>query len=435
MDHKWEKWLLQTADHWQDLNSVVKEVGIAKIDHEHKRMIDYMIEINKLLLKLEDNFTLEDYHEQERLIRSFYNYIQYHCSSEESFITKYNIPGLGTQEREHKKLLKIVEQIIYQFETGRVISAFGHRTELLEEIIKHVNNVDYKIFNIDNISNHIINAHNWKDINEFIRFVHIPIIDQQHRILTEMIIRELTYLKRYRDNKEKELRKDTLYEVLEFAKLHFKTEEGIIKNHIKKEYNKQHKEHNEFIEFIEKSNEGIISGDISAIENVERELLLWWVKHININDYNTFRKNLWIEPILEKAQKKEEVMWLFTKLGIEQVDNDHIHFINILFKNLKVFNDAESSTTEEKNRAIIELYNYAKDHFSREEGIMLERNVMDKDQHFLEHRYILEQLKDFIKLNKSNQVEFSNAFKQKILYKWIMHINDTDTGTFGVNYD
>lgn len=432
----WTRWVLQTARNWKDLKFVIQETGIAHIDHEHKRMTDYMIELNKILFKLEKRFSPELYDTQKRMMQSFYQYTATHCHNEEKFIKAYNIPGIELQEREHKRLLSVMKDIIFQFETGRVVSAFRQRIKLLELVVTHINSVDNRVFDFKNISGNILEVVTWDEINTFIRLIHVPEIDKQHKILTEMIINLLQTLSIESDSDLIQLSKEEeLKGVIEFSKIHFKTETDIITAFHIEDLSVQMNQHDQFIEFLEEELDKLISGKPIDLSDTRERLLLWWIKHINIFDYRTFRKNDWTKSILVNATKPADVSWLIARTGIEEVDRDHFHFLDILFENVEIFERVDELTDTQRIEGLNNLFRYAKDHFEREELIMKKKDVLDREQHIIEHRSILASLQHFSSLNNDGKIELSKAFKRKILSLWILHINDTDTATFGVSYE
>lgn len=432
----WTRWILQTANTWEDMKFVIKETGIAMIDHEHKRMMDYIVEINKLLFQLEKNFNVEVFEQQRKMMNSFFRYTAQHCTNEEKFIRKYDIPGFDLQRREHRKLLSVMKEIIYQFETGRVTSAFRHRIKLLQLVVSHINNVDNSVFKFSNITGNIMHMVSWSDIHSFIRLLHIPVLDKQHKVLTEMIISFIQLLEAFGTvpGAESEIL-DTFESIVDFSKIHFETELDIIEKYEIPGGDIQNEQHDNFVEFLESSYILIKNNPVMALEQMKKRLLLWWIQHINIFDYRTFRKSDWMTAVLLKAEKPDDVSWLIARTGVKEVDHDHFHFLDILFKNLRLFEQGRSLTRQWRVEGLNELLAYAKEHFEREEGIMIKKDVLDREQHILEHKSIIKSLERFSQLNESDRVDLSSAFKRKILAIWISHINDTDTGTFGVSYD
>lgn len=432
----WTRWVLQSARNWEEMKFVIKETGIAHIDHEHKRMTDFMVEINKLLIKLENNFCLDILEEQRRILNSFYSYTKKHCDGEEEFIKKYNIPGLELQQREHKKLLSIMKEIIFNFNTGRVSSAFRHRVRLLEIVVNHINKVDNKVFNFKNISEKLLQIINWDDINTFIRLIHVPLLDRQHKDLTELII-DLSKLIEKSNSRSynSEKLKEKLIVVRDFTEIHFNSELDLIQRYNIQDPSIQNEQHEIFINLIIDNIKQINNGETVNLKKLKENLLIWWIQHINIFDYRTFRKSNWIKPILMESKKPEDVSWLIAKVGIQEVDDDHRHFLDILFENLDIFDTNKKVSPEKREEGINNLFLYAKQHFDREEKIMETLGVLDREQHIIEHNSIIESLTSLAKLNSNKKIELSSIFKHRILSIWISHINDTDTGTFGVSYD
>ena len=318
----WQRWVMQTARSWDDIAPIIKETGIAPVDHDHRQLAEYTLELNELLLDMENNFSLDNIKEQRALIDRFFEYMQTHFNREEGLIKKFNIPGLKQQQREHQKILKMIENIIFEFKTGRISSAFKVRLQLLDWLVNHVNSTDYETFDFLNICESILVVDNWDDISEFIRKVHVPPIDIEHKVLTESIMKTGRAIRNFQDNSisDGNVIFGYLEIVLSKAKSHFENEIEIITKFNISGEDIQHEQHNQFLSYIEGQIEILKNGRFDKLYELERELLFWWVKHINIHDYGTFVKANWFENVFSVSTCPEDVVWLINHTGIKKID-------------------------------------------------------------------------------------------------------------------
>lgn len=438
-DRHWERWIMQTARTWEDLAPVIKETGISGVDKDHRVLAEYILELNELLMKLDKEFSLEIVEEQRELFNKFQLYTRVHFHREESFLEKYKLPGIQKQRDEHKKILKMLEKIIFDFNTGRISSAFKLRIQLLDWIVDHINNTDFVVFDFVNICESLLELESWNDISGFIRNIHVPPLDRDHKYLTESIIKLGQKIRFLLNNEGAETDKLlTLFdETLVITEKHFNREENIIRKFRIPEGDVQNQQHNKFVNYLKTQREIIGDGDRSKLPELEQELLFWWIQHINVYDYKTFRKTDWIGNVFTMANMAEDVLWLINKTGIEQIDNDHWNFIELLFE-LKYIIDPEVDQTNKQEECLEEMkrvIEYARGHFLREEAIMENRHSKDLENHKKEHDKILTILEEHYKGIETGMINLSVQLREKLMNWWIDHTNGVDYETFGAEYD
>ena len=128
--------------------------------------------------------------------------------------------------------------------------------------------------------------------------VNIPLIDEQHKGLVELI-NQIVDAKL--NNKSDEILREVIYKLVEYTKVHFSCEEEHMqKNHYPRLvfHNAQHQGLvNSVIEILNK----LKAGDANVIDNIQSILSSWLIKHILEEDkkYGTFYHNK-----LEHKQKE-----------------------------------------------------------------------------------------------------------------------------------
>lgn len=110
--------------------------------------------------------------------------------------------------------------------------------------------------------------------------------------------------------------------------------------------------------------------------------------------------------------------------GINIIDEQHKKLIAILNSLYESFVDR---TTNEKIKEIVkEMADYTEYHFGVEEKYFKEFNYEDMEEHLAQHRYFVDQVKEFQRDMESGKV--SVTFKlMNFLRSWLIeHINGTD---------
>ena len=107
----------------------------------------------------------------------------------------------------------------------------------------------------------------------------IPIIDEQHKGIVS-VINSLYYFMQRGEGEDELLH---IIDMLEYyIKVHFKTEEGIIKKAGFPEYEKHSLMHDEFLKKLQKIKSEITT--INEPEGLLKSLKIWWIEHIKNED-------------------------------------------------------------------------------------------------------------------------------------------------------
>mgnify|MGYP001815610560 CR=1 FL=1 len=129
--------------------------------------------------------------------------------------------------------------------------------------------------------------------------------------------------------------------------------------------------------------------------------------------------------IHNKFFSKKYLVWKDDySVGIEAMDNDHKKLLNLI-NQLQTATDYYTGQEFEK-KALDELVDYTKTHFSREETLMQENNYAELEDHKEQHRLMITKVDELLKAYENNpEVAIKDALDY--LKNWLIrHINGTD---------
>lgn len=418
---------MQTARSWEDISSLVRETGVAPVDHDHRQMTEYILELNRVLFELEQNFSLKLIQEQKFLVARFFAYTADHFAHEEQLIRRYHLPNLDRQREEHRRILKMLREILQEFETGRISSAFRLRIRILDWVISHINQIDFETFRFENSADAILEITSWEEIRHFIRELHIPQLDREHQILTQNIIAlaapDLTPKKRI----------EVLKRVISSAVEHFEHEQQLMQKYNLAGFEEQKAQHSRFLNDLSVYDRNPQQLTEEILPNLRRSLLSWWIQHINVADYRVFRSSNWFHRIFDNSADADDVTWLISRTGNSMIDTDHIRFIELLHQS-PVLLSGHAQNEQDQKILLEELHiisDYASGHFLREEELMQPDQNPLHEAHLKEHERILERLHLFMDSMEKQLIDVSRQLKNDIMNWWIEHTNGMDKRTFG----
>ena len=109
--------------------------------------------------------------------------------------------------------------------------------------------------------------------------VGVPLLDQQHQKLVELINRLLAF----DDADASESYHNVLYDLLSFAKLHFQTEETLMRMHRYPGLAAQVEEHAGYLDKLKDFGADVRDGVID-VRGLNVYLRAWWIEHIVESD-------------------------------------------------------------------------------------------------------------------------------------------------------
>ncbi len=450
-DEKWVAWAIQTSRKWSDVKDVLKYTNIDFIDNDHRILIEHALELNKVIEKAQDNFTMELINETKYVLNQFYTYAVEHFNREEIFMEFYKLPNVDQHKYEHERILSILRHAIDDFESGKVKVSVKLKMQVMDWLIQHVNIVDYNFFDVDNWSSNLVNASKLDDIRPIIHLTGIDDIDHQHMKLTSMAIDLIHDMGK--DLPEREINK-SFDDFIEYAKYHFEYEHKFMTNYHIDDMVDHLKEHDYFIGKMTSYKIEAVDKELD-VSSVKSWILTWWISHINQVDRRYFAFDSWAADVIKNAQSLDEVSNILRRTGIKEIDEDHLALMDVIIKLNKEITEFETSVTKmsgsskktlkdlnvflkrkndtEKNiiiRYLDEAYSVAKAHFEREERIMLKSGSPDLSSHKKEHEMVLLNFRSIKENYDNGLLDISTNIKTMILEWWIEHTNTTDFRTF-----
>ena len=254
----------------------------------------------------------------------------------------------------------------------------------------------------------------------------IPEIDSEHKQLFELInaAHDILSLDDVDLQQKSEL---ILYQLKDYAKIHFAHEEAYMQAIQDPELTSQKQEHSDFITYINTTNIARLdNANIRpAFENLLKYLSNWLFHHIIGSDI-----------LIGKFESK----FAFTSkyyTGIDLIDNEHQTLFEIIQDADAVIHaDFLHDKYDEIMRIILKLKNYTQEHFRDEETYMSEIGYPDLEKQQKAHASFIEKINDInlddLDENQQDYLEDMIAFLLNWLSVHILHM-DEQIGAFAKN--
>jgi len=106
---------------------------------------------------------------------------------------------------------------------------------------------------------------------------HIKTVDEQHRVLVEMI-NDLQTARE--NNNEPKLIREIFFKLVDYTKYHFSQEESLMTTSNYPKLLEHSSQHKEFVNKIVEMLEGLKKGDVNISDKLNDFLMNWLIKHI-----------------------------------------------------------------------------------------------------------------------------------------------------------
>lgn len=432
---KWERWVIQTATRWEDLADIVQDTGIEKIDRDHKRLIEYILDMGDVAVRAEgDNYDAKQLEQQTMLFNRFIGSIQQHFDAEESFINRYELPGKKNQIHQHDVIFKKFNRIFSDFKEGILSSFQSGRIDLIVALIDHINQFDTKTFTLENFLPVLKTAKEWEDVSEIIKATGVPFVDDEHKQLTLQIIDLKLFLSKISYEIKTEAQKRTLLALMDdlqqFAGFHFDNEIRFLEKYFLSTQN-QEEQHVIFLSAVSEQKKKILEDSFDNMNAFVKFLFTWWVGHINGIDYIEFRFSRIAGPVFGQSRNSKDFQWMIRKTDIDQVDEEHIQLIELLM-NLRSASTQKENDSDLKTE-LTKIYEFAELHFKNEEEIMRNLKLEGIEIHQETHGKLLQNIQEAIEHAVSGRSRLSPLFNKRLMTWWVEHTNGTDYDMFVLN--
>lgn len=118
--------------HWKNEYSV----NIAKIDSQHKKLFDYLNEINDALVNKKPK------EELGKIIEKIVKYAVEHFKTEEHYFDMYKYPKASSHKLEHQAFIKKVKEFQADYNNGKVLLSLKIINFLKDWLTKHILGTD-----------------------------------------------------------------------------------------------------------------------------------------------------------------------------------------------------------------------------------------------------------------------------------------------------
>lgn len=435
-DIKYTAWEVQTSKKWSDIEEALNYIHIDFIDYDHQKLVEFTLRLNKVLDRSEREFSMALIEETKTLLDDLYVYAKYHFDREEQFMELYQLPNVESHKREHTRILKLLEESINDYKSGKVKLTKRLKAQVMDWLMKHINVIDFEFFSLDNWSKNLVNAECWEDVRPIIHLIGISDIDSQHQELTEIAIETMKAIDK---GLEQPVIQKHFEALIDFAKFHFDYEEKFIQTYGIQDTSEHMRLHDYFIETVRSFSQKVKQNDFEFNE-MKIWILSWWIQHINVTDQKCFDYKNWAYRLIETAETLEAVSVVLRLTDIDFIDADHLALMELsLLLNQQIQLRDNVSGEELKlletriHVTFDQIIQLAASHFDREEKFMRQHDMYDYRSHRAEHAEILDKMNTMKENFMSGKLYLSSNIKVVILEWWIQHTNTTDYRTFVQN--
>lgn len=190
----------------------------------------------------------------------------------------------------------------------------------------------------------LLTATTWEDIAGSVKLTGISFIDKDHKILANFVLEINRILIQIKSNTMDltflEKQRIVLQELYNYAVLHFRREEKLIKYYKLQCLHEQEEQHEKILKLLKSVLDDYSKGHISVSEGLKLSLMDWLVNHINIYDYNSYTVSHWSE-IIRNSKRIQDLFVLLKRTSIKSIDEANRNFLS---KIITVFSESEKDT-------------------------------------------------------------------------------------------
>jgi len=408
------------------------------VDSDHRRLTEFALEINRFIdLMDEAQVDLASVEHERALLQQLLEFTKDHFQREEALIERYKLEGLDSQRAQHARIVTMLQERVGDYEAGRLTTTLSLKLAVLEWLVVHINGIDVETFKLEKWRHVLRGARIWDDVSEVIRATGVTWLDQEHRTSTEMTLNLIHAVRTSADgvrSSESTDQVERLFDgVRRYIEQHFVHEVDFLRQYGLPEVDFQEGQHEQFLEMLTGHKQDFVREGSAIADKFEQAVLEWWVNHINEIDYASYSMDTWAHKVLGKAKTWKEAAWMIHQTGIQEVDEDHHRLVEIGMElnELIAGTDRDSDAAPAVLAIFDRLLELSRDHFRREERLMLERRLEIYPRHRREHQDLLKMIEEHRAHFAAGRVGLSEELKIRIMEWWIRHTNGIDSETFG----
>ena len=428
--NNWVRWIIQTAEKWSDIEPVITSSSIDKIDEEHKRLVNYVIDLNFTIRRLDrDPFNPAFINEQRSLFNKIYNYAIEHFKTEEDFMVLYNIDS-SQHIAQHQKILRKLEQVMEEFEEGKISASASLKMVIMDWIIEHINKLDKDTFSINNLQTVLIKAQRWDDVKFLIKSCGVEIVDKAHKELVEKTL-ILEQLKLTNDiTTDATNIRSIIKDLFLVVERHFSEEEEFLKKYDLKGFPIQQKQHQIFKSLLQEKMDVSDEDLVSSLRELKVFTIQWWCKHINELDYKTVSFYNTSSDIIDHSTTVEDVIWMMEKFSLKELNDKHHNILRIL-DDLYKLNMSPNENKKEIEVSRNSFFTSMKELFKYEEKLMKDNGLPNNEHHKRIHKGLIRKYESYFNQVDEGKAVFSIYLRNRLYKSWIRHTNEIDAEIFG----
>lgn len=145
----------------------------------------------------------------------------------------------------------------------------------------------------------------------------------------------------------------------------------------------------------------------------------------------------WVSWKMQTSKTWSDIEEVLEFIKIDFIDHDHKILVEYTLKLNKLIDKSEHSFSlellEEIKTILKEFYDYAVEHFDREEAFMEQYNLPDIETHKIEHKRILDAVLKSLKDFQNGRLKIGHELRMKVMEWLINHINVTDKEFFEIS--
>jgi hemerythrin-like metal-binding protein len=414
-DRDWDQWVMQTARHFGDISSIIKETGFGVIDDDHRKMIGQALEINTLMESLDHNeFSLTLIYQLGELCNRLRDTSVEHFKKEEELLAKFKVNGRKDHAHLHHGILKGLDQLISDLAEGKLTVTLNLKRAILDWVVLHINEEDAHLFAPQNLLPIFERELPKNDLEILFPETQIPYVDALQRELQEFVITrqsDETSIRQYKKHFQ------NLCEYINTLFPHLPVSPS--KRYLKVE--------GQLLQYFDKIIETKEEERDAAIKKWRNQ----WFLHLHHHIYKEIGIRNWAPSFTKKLKKPAQFSKIIPDLDIEDLDQGRLLSHRLIIKICQQFsrlvaNSKVSDNTNQLLKSIKKLrghlrfqYEMEDDHFSEHPEQL--KGLPPWDQHKELHSTWISLLDYFKILIESDQFELAYPTWDKLLSLWFQH--------------
>lgn len=189
---QWNQWVMQTARHYGDIQSIIHITGIPEIDDDHRKVVGQVLEINRLMDNLDhQNFGLEIVFQIGELCNRLRQSLSEHFQREENLMKKRELSTLAKHTKRHQEILHHLDDMIADLKEGKLTVTHRLKEAILDWVVVHFNQEDQESFSVGKSRQALFKAAKPQDLPEIFQPLQLPNLDEIHGLIHQRLLEPL----------------------------------------------------------------------------------------------------------------------------------------------------------------------------------------------------------------------------------------------------